>query len=415
MKKITFIVLLLISALSIFAVDLTVTGSFPDNSWVNNNTDFLMTEIGTTGIYKLEKTLPAGTYEFKVFYTGTWNGPSDGDNRVIVLTEEKTVSFYAKIDGAIRFFSDVQELYVLGSTVGGWDAANMKLMTNSTADATYTADVVAGTYKIVVKDKNGGIVWNDITPADQTVGGTGNYTIKLDFATFAASATANAPVIPSITGLSDSYIFVGENPDNATWYNANATYQAENFHEKNLGTVSSVLFLGGEIKTTPVLDGVTVKLFYEIEDQGVKLGVNEVGIPWLANDGDKSQWKSATGTNVLTGTTLVNGNTYSLHVWFNATEGTTTLWDSNNMANYVATFIYDASTNTQVNRNIGVRIYTEYGLVRADFEGMAVVELFSITGQQLKSVQVNNEFSETVRPGVYVLRINDKSHKVIVK
>jgi len=415
MKKITFLVLLLVTALSLSAVNLNVVGSM--NGWNNNDAGYLMTQIGTSGIYTLEKTLAAGSYEFKVVYSNTWNGAS-GDNRKFVLSEQKAVKFYAKDNsGTVLFFSDAQELYVIGATVGGWDAANMKLMTNTTTDATYTADVVAGTYKIVSKDINNNIVWNDITPADQTVGGTGNFTIKLDFATFAASATANAPVDPSLTGLSDSYIFVGSDPESATWYNANATYQAENFHGKNLGSVTTPVYIGGEIKTTPILDGVTVKFFYELEDvaTSTKLGVNEVNIPWSVNDGDKSKWKSTAGTNVFTGASLVKGNAYKLNVWFNATDGTATLWDSNNSANYVATFTYDVGTNNLENENIGHRVYVQSGLIRAEFEGMAVVELYSITGQQLKSVQVNNEFSETVRPGVYVLRINDKSHKVIVK
>jgi hypothetical protein len=58
-----------------FAVNLTVTGNFPGNSWNNSNPDYLMTEIGTTGVYMLEKILPAGTMSLKVFNTGTWEGP----------------------------------------------------------------------------------------------------------------------------------------------------------------------------------------------------------------------------------------------------------------------------------------------------------------------------------------------------
>ena len=133
----------MLAAANIFAADLTVTGSFPGNSWNNANAEFKMTEIGTTGVYSLEKTLPAGTYEFKVFYSGTWNGPTAGDNRVFTLATEKTVKFYAKLNGTqILFFSDAQELYVIGAAVGGWDVASMKLMTNTAAEAAYTVDVV---------------------------------------------------------------------------------------------------------------------------------------------------------------------------------------------------------------------------------------------------------------------------------
>ena len=133
---------MILAAANLFAADLNVVGSF--TSWNNNDAAFKMTEIGTTCIYSLEKTLPAGTYEFKVFYSGTWNGPSAGDNRVFTLASEKTVKFYAKDNGGstTRFFCDAQELYVIGAVVGGWDVASMKLMTNTAAEAAYTADVV---------------------------------------------------------------------------------------------------------------------------------------------------------------------------------------------------------------------------------------------------------------------------------
>lgn len=45
----------MLAAANIFAADLTVTGSFPGNSWNNANAEYKMTEIGTTGVYSLEK------------------------------------------------------------------------------------------------------------------------------------------------------------------------------------------------------------------------------------------------------------------------------------------------------------------------------------------------------------------------
>ena len=132
---------MILAAANLFAADLNVVGSF--TSWNNNDAAFKMTEIGTTGIYSLEKTLPAGTHEFKVTYSGTWDNSPAGDNRVFTLATEKTVKFYAKLNGTqILFFSDAQELYVIGAAVGGWNAASMKLMTNTAAEAAYTADVV---------------------------------------------------------------------------------------------------------------------------------------------------------------------------------------------------------------------------------------------------------------------------------
>lgn len=48
MKKITFILVMLVTTLSLSAVNLNVVGSM--NVWNNNDAGYLMTEIGTSGI-----------------------------------------------------------------------------------------------------------------------------------------------------------------------------------------------------------------------------------------------------------------------------------------------------------------------------------------------------------------------------
>lgn len=409
-KLITFFAAILLANLWVYSADLNVTGNF--NSWNNNDAAYKMTEIGTSGVYMLEKTLPAGSYEYKVFYSGTWSGPGSGDNRKFTLSEEKTVKFYAKENSSIiYFFCDAQQLYVIGSTVGGWDTYHMKLMTNSATDATYTGDVVTGEYKIVSLNKNNAIVWNDITPSNQSVSSSGNYTIKLDFETFTVSATLNGEPVPSLQTLSNSYIFVGQDPNTATWYNGSATYQSENFNGKNLGSITSTLYIGGEITTTPVMDGVTVKMYYQIDD----LDVKEITIPWDSNDGTTStKWKCTEGTNVFSGYTLSKGNTYSLKVWFYATDGSVELWDSNLSQNYVATFTYDIGTKL-VSPQEDILIQCDQQQIKVNFEGNAQIKLYSVTGQLLTSKNCENEFTQQVKPGVYLLQLNGKSHKIVVR
>jgi len=190
MKKLFTLFCLVIASHSLlFSSDLTVTGSFPENIWVNNAVDYSMSQIGTTNVYSLEKYLTAGTYEFKVFYTGTFNGANGSPNAQITLTTDKTVKFYAKDNGTtISFMCDAQELYVIGDIVGGWDTSNATLMTSATAEANYTASVLAGDYKIV--SKNGtNLVWDYITPSNQNIGLAGSYNIKFDFASFSLSVT----------------------------------------------------------------------------------------------------------------------------------------------------------------------------------------------------------------------------------
>lgn len=48
------------------------------------------------------------------------------------------------------------------------------------------------------------------------------------------------------------------------------------------------------------------------------------------------------------------------------------------------------------------------------FSGSALLELFNINGQLIHSGKVENQFSQKVNPGIYILRINGKTHKVVV-
>ena len=413
MEKITSFLcaMLMVSTIS-SAADLTVAGSFPGNSWNNTAVDYKMTEIGSTGVYTLEKTLPSGTYEFKVFNTGTWGGPDSGDNRIFTLDAEKLVKFYAKIDGTtIRFFSDAQQLYVIGAPVGGWDISNKKLMSNTAINAVYTADVIGGDYKIICLDKNASIVWNDITPVNQNVGGTGNYSVKLDYITFSASATSNGSVTPTLTGLASSYIFVGQDPLTAVWYNGSSTFQTEYFNAKNLGSITSALYIGGEIVTLPVMAGVTVKLHYQIGD----LESKEIVIPFNSDNlTTSSKWENTIGTNVFSGYSLTNATSYLLKVWFTATDGTVTLYDSNNSANYIASFTYDV--NSGLNKTeYGFNVFLENGTIYAKTNGITQVELYTVTGQLIRSELINNIFSQDVKNGAYLLRINGKTQKLLVR
>ncbi|MDR1683588.1 MAG: hypothetical protein LBS25_09445, partial [Candidatus Symbiothrix sp.] len=53
--------------------------------------------------------------------------------------------------------------------------------------------------------------------------------------------------------------------------------------------------------------------------------------------------------------------------------------------------------------------------IRASFEGLAQIELYSISGQLIRSITVENGFSQKVQKGAYLLRIDGKLHKLIVR
>jgi hypothetical protein len=53
--------------------------------------------------------------------------------------------------------------------------------------------------------------------------------------------------------------------------------------------------------------------------------------------------------------------------------------------------------------------------ITANFAGVSNVELYSISGQLLQKLTANKQFSQTLNTGIYVLRIDGESHKVVVR
>lgn len=53
--------------------------------------------------------------------------------------------------------------------------------------------------------------------------------------------------------------------------------------------------------------------------------------------------------------------------------------------------------------------------ITANFAGISNVELYSMTGQLLQKLTANKQFSQTLNTGIYVLRIDGESHKVVVR
>ena len=71
--------------------------------------------------------------------------------------------------------------------------------------------------------------------------------------------------------------------------------------------------------------------------------------------------------------------------------------------------------NVIITESSSVKIYSKDGLIDARFDGSAKVELYTITGQLLRSALVENQFLQSVKNGAYLIRINAKTHKVIVQ
>lgn len=82
---------------------------------------------------------------------------------------------------------------------------------------------------------------------------------------------------------------------------------------------------------------------------------------------------------------------------------------------YKAKFTIYSSTAVDQQTIPSLKISTKSGLINANFSGSAQVELYTINGQLIRSTKVENQFTETVKSGAYLLRINGETHKVLVR
>ncbi len=125
------------------------------------------------------------------------------------------------------------------------------------------------------------------------------------------------------------------------------------------------------------------------------------------------------GTALGTGTVVYNGSAENLSdTGLSASTDYTYLFYSENNGYYSSGTTVSAQTAvaTEVSRlEHSLKISGISGKISAIFEGEAKVQLFNAAGRLLRSVNATNEFSQAVKPGVYILKVNDIAHKVIVE
>ncbi len=207
------------------------------------------------------------------------------------------------------------------------------------------------------------------------------------------------------SGTSDFY-WIGSDPSFGTKLDTH-----------DFGVVSSLVITGCDVKYwTDGKDRNGGAIYFKIMSANnsteIKAQVERIWIQSQIGEKDYQGLLNGLSDNLLDG--LAKNTTYNLHVYAKSWGTYGDEWLSNGGANYVATFTTDNTTGVNQTSNT-IKVYPEKNTVNARFSGQAHIELYSITGQQLKSVVVNNEFSEKVNPGVYVLRVNGKAHKVLVK
>ena len=125
---------------------------------------------------------------------------------------------------------------------------------------------------------------------------------------------------------------------------------------------------------------------------------------------------NASGTNTYTLEVAMSKNQfYTGGNWNSMVPGGQATAYSDLTAGYKATFIKSVATGLDQQTKTDVRIIANSGSIDAKFNGVAQVELYTVTGQLIRSASVENQFSQAVKNGAYLLRVNGETHKVLVR
>ena len=201
----------------------------------------------------------------------------------------------------------------------------------------------------------------------------------------------------------DSYMVV----NSSTWYTGSNSYlqSGGKFQGANLGTFSTNFTLGAEIYCWPSTPSASTTLNYSI-DGGTTVVVT---IPYLKESGNNSEFQSITGGSVnISG---LSNSSHSIAVWFKVN----TIYDNNANANFVATFTKTTSTDISNQLISNFKITTQSEQIKVQTDQVSQIELFTITGQLIQSASAVNEFTQSVKNGAYLLRVNGQTQKVLVQ
>ena len=177
-------------------------------------------------------------------------------------------------------------------------------------------------------------------------------------------------------------------------------------------------------------DATSFKIYYRVYKTGNTPG------SWMSIDLTNQAYqngnnyiydKGDAAVDVLALATVSGTNTYTFEVVMTKDQfytggdwksmipgGQGTAYDSN-AAGYKATFTHTYVPTGLSKLESSLKLSGSNGMITARFDGDAKVELYSATGQLIRSANANGEFSENVKSGLYLVRLNGVTHKVMVK
>ena len=129
-------------------------------------------------------------------------------------------------------------------------------------------------------------------------------------------------------------------------------------------------------------------------------------VGWNTGGTGDPTWTNSSGghSNTVLMTTL--SNAHGGETWIIINKSSTS-------SNWGANFPLNTAINPIENSVISISGYE--GTIKAQFNGKAQVELFNSIGKLINSVKAENQFIQSVNKGIYLIRINGQTHKVLVQ
>lgn len=206
------------------------------------------------------------------------------------------------------------------------------------------------------------------------------------------------------------------------------------FNLTDFGTPTTLVLNGGSgngwTDDSPGYDATSFVIYYRVYKNGDTPGIwsSIVLNNHALNSGNNHIYdESDAGVNILALANVSGLNTYTLEVamsknqfytggnWNSMVPGGQGTAYSDLTAGYKATFTKSVATGLDQQTKTDVRIIANSGSIDAKFDGVAQVELYTVTGQLIRSASVENQFTQSVKNGAYLLRVNGETHKVVVR
>ncbi|KAA6301634.1 MAG: hypothetical protein EZS26_002240 [Candidatus Ordinivivax streblomastigis] len=358
----------------------------------------------------------SSAYQFAVVYQDNYgtnrtdNNPNAIERGSFSLDSDTTVTFYAVIqaDERIRAFCDAQP-----ATFGFQEAATSSLIVPpAIGQAQSRAAVVIetnGTNKKIESMTTANLLNPDGKNGNskQAIYSRGKHILVIDFQMLAYSFNK------AIDQLKNPKIQINPQP---------AVIVPETTTNAGIFSLVNPLLLiasidGVSATTSPFnVTKITAALYYKIIAEG-ETDATEMKLPLptlFEGDQIEATWKNAEALNVSE--TLPDGN-YTLKFRYETVCLGDTLVLDNDGNGYEIIFTVDRGGGTGiVPFQTGTRIWVENGVICATFAGQSQVKLYSITGQLIDNVLADGNYLHHVSGhGVYLLSIEGKTYKVVVK